>query len=63
MLPKLAGGRTCFFFRHKGFNFPQSALINKQVPTATLRAGVIRINEGGTYEPFNVNPFSATVGE
>lgn len=63
MLPKLAGGRTCFFFRREGFNFPQSALINKQVPTATLRAGVIRINEGGTYVPFNVNPFSATVGE
>ena len=62
MLPKLAGGRTYFFFGYEGFNFPQSALINKPVPTATLRAGVIQINEGGTYVPFNVNPFPVTVG-
>jgi hypothetical protein len=62
MTPKFWGGKTYFFFGYENFNFPQSALINKQVPTATLRAGVIQINEGGTYVPFNINPFPVTVG-
>jgi len=61
MLPKLAGGKTYFFFGYEGFNFPQSAIINKPVPTDTLRAGVIQINEGGTYVPFNINPNPVTV--
>jgi hypothetical protein len=62
MLPKFWGGKTYFFFGYEGFNFPQSALVNKAVPTATLRAGVIQINEGGTYVPFNINPYPVTVG-
>ena len=57
MLPKFWGGKTYFFFGYEGFNFPQSELVNKQVPTATLRAGIIQIDEGGTYVPFNINPF------
>jgi hypothetical protein len=60
-IPKLPGGKTYFFFGYEGFNFPQSALINKPVPTATLRAGVIQINEGGTYVPYNINPYPVTV--
>ncbi|HEY3835753.1 MAG TPA: carboxypeptidase regulatory-like domain-containing protein, partial [Bryobacteraceae bacterium] len=62
ILPKMLGGKTYFFFGLEGFNFNNSALINRQVPTATLRAGVIQINEGGTYVPYNVNPFPVTVG-
>jgi hypothetical protein len=62
ILPKIAGGKTYFFFGYEGFNFPQSALINKTVPTATLRAGIVQINEGGTYVPFNLNPNPVTVG-
>jgi hypothetical protein len=61
MLPKFAGGKTYFFFGYEAFNFPQSQIINKPVPTDTLRAGVIQINEGGTYVPFNINPFPVTV--
>lgn len=61
MLPKFWGGKTYFFFGYEGFNFPQSSLVNKSVPTDTLRAGVIQINEGGTYVPFNINPGSVTV--
>ena len=61
MLPKFWGGKTYFFFGYEGFNFPQSQIINKPVPTDTLRAGVIQINEGGTYVPFNINPFAVTV--
>ncbi len=60
MLPKIAGGKTYFFFGYEGFNFPQSQLVNKPVPTAALRAGIIQINEGGTYVPFNINPGAVT---
>src|SRR5580658_758692 len=62
ILPKLAGGKTYFFFGYEGFNFPQSAIENKQTPTPLLRAGVISISEGGTYVPFNINPGAVTVG-
>jgi hypothetical protein len=55
MLPRFWGGKTYFFFGYEGFNFPQSALINKTVPTDTLRAGIIQINQGGTYVPYNIN--------
>lgn len=61
MLPSILGGKTYFFFGYEGFNFPQSEIINKQVPTDTLRAGVIQINEGGTWVPFNINPYPVTV--
>lgn len=61
MLPRFWGGKTYFFFGYEGFKFPQSALINRQVPTDTLRAGVIQIDENGTYVPFNINPFPVTV--
>ena len=62
MLPRMAGGKTYFFFGFEGFRYPQSSLQNRSVPTPTLRAGIIQINEGGTYVPFNVNPFPVTVG-
>ena len=62
MLPTLAGGKTYFFFGYEGFNFPQSQLINKPVPTDALRAGIIQINEGGTYVPFNINNNVVNVG-
>jgi len=61
MTPRFWGGKTYFFFGYEGFNFPQSALINKDVPTPLLRAGVIQINEGGTYVPYNINPYPVTV--
>ena len=61
MLPSFLGGKTYFFFGYEGFNSPQSQIINKQVPTDTLRAGVIQINEGGSWVPYNLNPVPVTV--
>ncbi|HLH39215.1 MAG TPA: carboxypeptidase-like regulatory domain-containing protein [Bryobacteraceae bacterium] len=61
MLPKFLGGKTYFFFGWEGFNYPQSAIITRQVPTDTLKAGVIQINEGGNWTPFNLNPGPVTV--
>ena len=55
LLPKIAGGKTYFFFGWEAFNFPQSTIVNKPVPTDALRAGIVQINEGGTYVPFNLN--------
>jgi len=54
---KSLAAKTYFFFGYEGFNFPQSSL-QKQAGgrTATLRAGIIQINEGGTYVPLNINP-------
>jgi hypothetical protein len=61
MLPKFWGGKTYFFFGYEGFNFPQSQIINKPVPTDTLRAGIIQINQGGSWVPYNLNSVPVTV--
>ena len=62
MLPRLLGGKTYFFFGYEGFNFPQSVIINRQVPSPLLRAGVIQINNGSSWVPYNLNPYPVTVG-
>ncbi|MGA3203797.1 MAG: carboxypeptidase-like regulatory domain-containing protein [Bryobacteraceae bacterium] len=62
LLPKLAGGKTYFFFGYEAFNYPQSSIVNRATPTPLLRAGVIQIDEGGTYVPYNINPGAVTVG-
>jgi len=61
MLPKFWGGKTYFFFGYEAFNYPQSAIVDRDTPTALLRAGVIQINQGGTYVPYNINPYPVTV--
>jgi Carboxypeptidase regulatory-like domain len=62
VLPKIFGGKTYFFFNYEGFRFPQTQLWDATVPTALMRAGVIQINQGGTYVPYNLNPYPVTVG-
>ena len=63
IVPKnLLGGKWYGFFNYEGFRFPQSAIVNRQVPTATLRAGVIQINEGSAGEvAYNLNTAPVTV--
>jgi len=61
MLPNFAGGKTYFFFNYEGFRYPYSTTFEKPTPTALLRAGVIQINEGGNWVPFNMNPVPVTV--
>jgi Carboxypeptidase regulatory-like domain len=62
LVPKdFLGGKWYGFFNYEGFRFPQSAVYNRAVPTATMRAGVIFINQGGTYVPYNLNPGAVTV--
>jgi hypothetical protein len=63
LIPKnLLGGKWYFFVNYEGYRYPQSTIVTKLVPTATLKAGVVQINEGGTYVPYNLNPYPVTVG-
>ena len=42
IIPKeVLGGKTYFFANYEGFNFPQSITIQRNVPSTTLRAGII----------------------
>jgi len=63
IVPKnLLGGKWYGFFNYEGFRFPNSSIFQRTVPTPLLKAGVVQINEGGTYVPYNLNPSPVTVG-
>jgi hypothetical protein len=49
---KILGGKTYFFANYQGFRWPNSETINRNVPTASMRAGLLFF--GGTY--YNLNP-------
>ncbi len=62
VLPKLLGGKTFFFFNYEGYRFPNATTVDKTVPTALLRAGVIQVpNSAGVYQAYNLNPNPVTV--
>jgi len=61
VLPKMLGGKTYLFFNYEGFRFPQSAVWDATVPTDLMRAGVIQVDEGGMYVPYNLNSSPVTV--
>ena len=62
VLPKLIGKKTFFFANYEGFRFPNNQVIEKSVPTALLRAGVIQVpNSAGVYQAYNLNPTPVTV--
>ena len=63
LTPKFWGGKTYFFVNYEGYRFPNSTTIERNVPTALLRAGVIQVqNAAGTFVPYNLNPGNVTVG-
>ena len=60
--PRLIGKKTFFFANYEGFRFPNDTTIEKSVPTALLRAGVIQLpNSAGVYQAYNLNPTPVTV--
>jgi Carboxypeptidase regulatory-like domain len=62
LLPALLGGKTYFFFNYEGRRFPNVATIDRLVPTALMRAGVIQVaNSSGQIVPYNLNPAPVTV--
>ncbi len=61
-LPKFLGGKTYFFANYEGYRFPNETTVEKTVPTALLRAGVVQIpNSAGVYQAYNLNPCPVTV--
>lgn len=75
--PEFWGGKTYIFANYEGRRFPQSTTIEKIVPSALLRAGVIQVQNSGTgaapvtvngvtypvgaWVPYNLNPTPVTV--
>ena len=60
--PSFLGGKTFFFFNYEGRRFPQASTIERTVPTALLKAGVIQLpTANGTYIPYNLNSSPVTV--
>lgn len=62
-IPKVnfLGGGWFVFDNYEGFRFPQSATFERNFPTASMRAGLLKFNSGGGTETVvNLNP-AATV--
>ena len=57
MLPKLAGGKTYFYFDYEGLRNPDatSGTRTRNVPSALLRSGIVQINTNLGVQSFNLN--------
>jgi Carboxypeptidase regulatory-like domain len=58
ILPKLLGGKTYFFANYQGFRWPNSQTVEKTVPSAAMRLGLLTDANTGTI--FNLNPTAVT---
>jgi len=57
IIPKdILGGKTYFFANYEGFRWPNSETITRDVPTASMRAGLLFF--GGQF--YNLNPTAVT---
>ncbi|HKW34416.1 MAG TPA: carboxypeptidase-like regulatory domain-containing protein [Candidatus Acidoferrum sp.] len=61
LTPAFWGGKTYLFVNYEGLRYPFSTTLEKLVPSAALRAGVIQIPDPGGVSAFNLNPFPVTV--
>ena len=61
LTPSFWGGKTYIFVNYEGLRYPFSTTLDKLVPSAALRAGVIQIQNGANVSAFNLNPFPVTV--
>ncbi len=61
LTPKFLGGKTYFFFNYEGLRFPNVGTYERTVPTDMMRAGIIQVPVGSTYQAFNLNPSPVTV--
>ena len=59
--PSFWGGKTYLFVNYEGLRYPFSTTLDKLVPSAALRAGVVQIQDPGGVGAFNLNPFPVTV--
>jgi Carboxypeptidase regulatory-like domain len=58
VIPKdLLGGKTYLFFNYEGFRFPNSETINRDVPSANLKAGLLTdATTGATFDIKTLDP-------
>ncbi len=54
--PSFWGGKTYIFANYEGRRYPQNSQVDKRVPSARLRLGLIT-DTGGTKQVYNINPF------
>lgn len=60
--PSFWGGNTYIFANYEGRRYPQVTNVEKRVPSALLRAGVIQVQDAsGNFKPYNLNPAPVTV--
>jgi hypothetical protein len=61
--PEFLGGKTFLFANYEARRFPQSTTVEKPVPSALLRAGVIQVQNTGTgAAPVTLNGVTYAVG-
>jgi hypothetical protein len=53
---EILGGKTYFFANYQGFRWPNSETIEKTVPTASMRLGLIYDTASGQYFNLNAKP-------
>src|SRR5215472_10683042 len=54
--PSFWGGKTYLFANYEGRRYPQNTQVDKRVPSARLRLGLIT-DTAGTKNVYNINPF------
>ncbi|MBV8831367.1 MAG: carboxypeptidase regulatory-like domain-containing protein [Acidobacteriaceae bacterium] len=59
--PEFLGGKWYLFGNYEGRRYPQSTTIEKDVPSALLRAGVVQIQNGSNVNAYNLNTYAVTV--
>jgi hypothetical protein len=58
---KVLGGKTYFFANYEGFRFPESTTIEKAVPSAAMRLGLLQFPDvNGVTQVYNLNPVPVT---
>jgi hypothetical protein len=63
LLPKeFLGGKWYIFGNYEGYRYPNSTTIERAMPTALMRAGVIQVQDSkGVWQAYNLNPNPVTV--
>jgi hypothetical protein len=56
ILPKLAGGKTYFYFNYEGFRWPESEIYERDVPSTLMRQGILQFRDAnGNVVQYNLN--------
>src|SRR5713226_5024878 len=59
--PSFWGGNTYIFANYEGRRYPRNTNVEKQVPSALLRLGVVQVQDAnGTFQTYNLNPTIVT---